>query len=316
MRVDGAAVERLLDVDQRPLVSVFLPDRLGADQGRAGAAPRAPGPVRRRAVAGAARHAPAYAQALAQRNALIARIRAGRGSRESLATLGRAARRARHRADGATAAARSSCSPSRSRGCGARSDSTATPSSLPAALARHRAGGAGRRSWPSGSTATSSAASPATGRTATTSPPTRDGRDLRAYGSQGQQRLALLALLLAEREAIARQPRRLAADAARRRDERARPRPPPGAGRAASRDRRPVGDHRDRPRARARRRPTTTSRSLAVVGRPRCWRWRGRMTPYRRSPRPLALALDPLRDELAPADAAGGRAARLAARGR
>jgi DNA replication and repair protein RecF len=31
----------------------------------------------------------------------------------------------------------------------------------------------------------------------------RDGRDLRAYGSQGQQRLALLALLLSEREAIA-----------------------------------------------------------------------------------------------------------------
>ncbi len=30
-----------------------------------------------------------------------------------------------------------------------------------------------------------------------------DGHDLRAYGSQGQQRLALLALLLAEREAIA-----------------------------------------------------------------------------------------------------------------
>jgi DNA replication and repair protein RecF len=32
---------------------------------------------------------------------------------------------------------------------------------------------------------------------------TRAGRDLRAYGSQGQQRLAVLALLLAEREAIA-----------------------------------------------------------------------------------------------------------------
>lgn len=30
-----------------------------------------------------------------------------------------------------------------------------------------------------------------------------DGHELRAYGSQGQQRLALLALLLAEREAIA-----------------------------------------------------------------------------------------------------------------
>jgi DNA replication and repair protein RecF len=31
----------------------------------------------------------------------------------------------------------------------------------------------------------------------------RSGRELRAYGSQGQQRLALLALLLAERDAIA-----------------------------------------------------------------------------------------------------------------
>jgi DNA replication and repair protein RecF len=33
----------------------------------------------------------------------------------------------------------------------------------------------------------------------------RDGRDLRAFGSQGQQRLALLALLLAEREALSEQ---------------------------------------------------------------------------------------------------------------
>jgi DNA replication and repair protein RecF len=30
----------------------------------------------------------------------------------------------------------------------------------------------------------------------------RDGRELRAYGSQGEQRLALLALLLAERSAL------------------------------------------------------------------------------------------------------------------
>ncbi len=35
----------------------------------------------------------------------------------------------------------------------------------------------------------------------------RDGRELRAYGSQGQQRLALLALLLAERDAARRAPR-------------------------------------------------------------------------------------------------------------
>ena len=31
----------------------------------------------------------------------------------------------------------------------------------------------------------------------------RDGRELRAYGSRGQQRLGLLALLLAERETLA-----------------------------------------------------------------------------------------------------------------
>ena len=43
----------------------------------------------------------------------------------------------------------------------------------------------------------------ATGRTATTSSCAATGRELRAYGSRGQQRLGLLALLLAEREALA-----------------------------------------------------------------------------------------------------------------
>src|SRR5436309_2829618 len=84
MRVDGANVDRLLDVDTRPLVSVFLPDRLELIKGP---------PALRRAhldqfVAAlwpsrvASRRN--YSQALAQRNALIARIRAGRGSRDSL----------------------------------------------------------------------------------------------------------------------------------------------------------------------------------------------------------------------------------------
>ena len=81
----------------------------------------------------------------------------------------------------------------------------------------------------------------------------RDGRELRAYGSQGEQRLALLALLLAEREcsprSAARMPLMLLDDVmseldAERREllvERAR------AGRP-ERDR----DHRPRARARAR----------------------------------------------------------------
>ena len=86
MRADGAPVERLLDVAERPLVSVFLPDRLELVKGA---------PSLRRAHldqlvsalwparAGTRR---TYAQSLAQRNALIARIRGGQGSRASLAT--------------------------------------------------------------------------------------------------------------------------------------------------------------------------------------------------------------------------------------
>ena len=84
MRVDGANVERLVEVSERPLVSVFLPDRLELIKGA---------PSLRRAhldqlVAGLwpARVATrrTYHQSLAQRNALIARIRSGAGSRNSL----------------------------------------------------------------------------------------------------------------------------------------------------------------------------------------------------------------------------------------
>src|SRR3954451_17821890 len=84
MQVDGAAVERLTDVSARPLVSVFLPDRLELVLGA---------PTLRRAHldqvvsalwparAGTRR---AYSAALAQRNALLASIRARRASHASL----------------------------------------------------------------------------------------------------------------------------------------------------------------------------------------------------------------------------------------
>src|SRR5205807_23704 len=80
MRVDGAPVERLIDSPHRPLVSVFLPDRLELIKGV---------PALRRAHldqfvsalwparSGTRR---AYAQALAQRNALIARVGASGSS--------------------------------------------------------------------------------------------------------------------------------------------------------------------------------------------------------------------------------------------
>ncbi|MGH2909120.1 MAG: AAA family ATPase, partial [Solirubrobacteraceae bacterium] len=73
MKADGAPVERLLDVPNRPLVSVFLPDRLelikGAPSLRRGhldafVAALWPARVQTRR---------AYAQSLAQRNALIGR---------------------------------------------------------------------------------------------------------------------------------------------------------------------------------------------------------------------------------------------------
>src|SRR5215210_821652 len=84
MHVDGAAVDRLTDSSARPLVSVFLPDRLELVLGA---------PALRRAhldqVVAAlwpARAATrrAYSAALGQRTALIAGIRAGRAGRGSL----------------------------------------------------------------------------------------------------------------------------------------------------------------------------------------------------------------------------------------
>jgi DNA replication and repair protein RecF len=202
MRADGAPVERLLDVTVRPLVSVFLPDRLELIKGP---------PAMRRAhvdqlVAALwpARSATrrAYAQALAQRNALIARIHAGRGSRDSLAPWdvqlavnGVALMHDRARAvEGISEPFQRLA-----RGLGFiggaevryRPRSRATePEQLTAELGERidadlERGFTGHGPHRDELLFTSNAA------------------ELRAYGSQGQQRLALLALLLAEREAIA-----------------------------------------------------------------------------------------------------------------
>src|SRR5690348_8794432 len=78
MQADGAPVDRLADAPARPLISVFLPDRLELVKGA---------PALRRAhldhlVAAAwparADTRRAYGAALAQRNALLHRIRGGR----------------------------------------------------------------------------------------------------------------------------------------------------------------------------------------------------------------------------------------------
>jgi DNA replication and repair protein RecF len=202
LRADGAPVERLTDVASRPLVSVFLPDRLELVTGA---------PALRRAhldqVVAALRPARAatrraYTAALGQRNALIASIRAGRAGRGSLPAWD--AELARH-------------------GIALMEDRAAVVEELRPRFAEHAAGlrlsgepDVAYRPRSKGATADELAAELAERlesdleRGFTGHGPhrdelvlRRDGRELRAYGSRGQQRLGLLALLLAEREALA-----------------------------------------------------------------------------------------------------------------
>jgi len=201
---DGADVERLVDVADRPLVSVFLPDRLELVKGP---------PALRRAhldqvVAGlwplrsATRRS--YAQALAQRNALLARLRAGRGHPDSLDAWDEEV--ARHAvalmADRAEASALVSPGfPAQASSLGLSGDaalryrprSAATDAASFVAELRERRGGEIERGF--------SAHGPHRDELVLL----RDQRELRVYGSQGEQRLALLALLLSERAVLARE---------------------------------------------------------------------------------------------------------------
>ncbi len=113
MTADGAPVERMLDVESRPLVSVFLPDRLELIKG--------PPAVRRAHLdqfvaalwpprADARRQ---YSRVLAQRNALLGRIRSGRASDATLAGWDVSSPPSRSRC-APTVPRRSRCSPSRS----------------------------------------------------------------------------------------------------------------------------------------------------------------------------------------------------------
>jgi len=202
LQADGVLVDRLVDVEMRPLVCVFMPDRLELVKG--------PPALRRShidqviAASWPARSATrkAYGRALAQRNALLAGIRSSRASRASLDAWD--AELARH-------------------GIALRDDRAAVVDLLAprfSALAellglgdgaelryrpRSRAAGTDELAAELAERVESDLERGFTGHG-----PHRDdvallraGRELRAYGSQGEQRLALLALLLAEREALA-----------------------------------------------------------------------------------------------------------------
>jgi DNA replication and repair protein RecF len=207
MTADGAPVERLLDVPNRPLLSVFLPDRLELVKG--------PPSLRRahldQVVAAIwplrAETRREYSRVLAQRNALLARIRAGRASEGTLATWDRELARSAlalqdQRAETVALLAEPFCRRADQLGCGEgvtveyRPRSRATGEDdfvaelqqrLPQDLERGFSGHGPHRDELT---------------------ILRNGRELRVYGSQGEQRLALLALLLAERAVLAHQRRR------------------------------------------------------------------------------------------------------------
>jgi DNA replication and repair protein RecF len=201
LRVDGAPVDRLIPGVQRPLISVFLPDRLELIKG-------APG-LRRahldQFVAAlwpsrtAARRA--YAQSLAQRNALITRIRQGAAGRETLhAWDEQLARTALDLMADRRAAVQELSAPFR-RWCDElgldgdpalsyRPRSRATDVETLRSELRERVDGDLERGFSGHGPHRDDVAAE------------RHGRSLRSYGSQGQQRMALLALLLAERDVL------------------------------------------------------------------------------------------------------------------
>ena len=202
LRVDGVAVERLADVETRPLAGVFSPDRLELVKG---------GPVLRRAhldqVVAAlwparAENRRRYARALAQRNALLGRLRAGAAGRDALgawdaelAARGIALMSDRREAVAllasrfGSAAAAIGLDADPEVAYRPRSRST-TAAELTAELAARVDADLDRGFTGHGPHRDDLAL-------------VREGRELRSYGSQGQQRLGVLALLLAEREAIA-----------------------------------------------------------------------------------------------------------------
>jgi DNA replication and repair protein RecF len=201
IKADGARLERPLEADTRPLVCVFSPDRLELVKGAAGLRRAHLDEVVVALWPGRRDTRRAYARALAQRNGLLARVRSGSASPQSLGSWTQEL--ARH-------------------GLELMADRRAAVELLSprfAALAGELGleGETTLEYKPRSKAATAEGlaeeleASLATDleRGFTTHGPHRDdlsleldSRSIRRFGSQGQQRLALLALLLAERDAL------------------------------------------------------------------------------------------------------------------
>jgi DNA replication and repair protein RecF len=200
VRADGVALERLGDAPARPLAAVFVPDRL--ELVKAGPSVRRAHVDQVVAAMWPARASTrrAYARALAQRNALLTRGSAGREPSldawdVELARHGHALMTDRAAAVEAIAGRFAALAVDLGLDGDARvayrpRSRASTVEALGEELRERRA-----RDLDRGFTAHG----PHRDEIALT----RAERDLRSFGSQGQQRLAVLALLLAEREAIA-----------------------------------------------------------------------------------------------------------------
>jgi DNA replication and repair protein RecF len=202
LKLDGSSVDRLVDAATRPLLCVFVPDRLGLVKGAAGLRRAhldefiaALWPSRRETRR-------VYARALAQRNSLLARIRARRSSLDSLGGWNREL--ARHGFDlmrdrEQAAAELSPLFTARAAELGLEGEASlayAPRSPAPDAGSLERE--------------LEESAPADVERGFTLLGPHRDdlrvdlrARNVRRFGSQGQQRLALLALMLAERDVLA-----------------------------------------------------------------------------------------------------------------
>jgi DNA replication and repair protein RecF len=202
VRVDGRSVHSLTGTEERPLVSVFLPERLelvkGAPSGRRAHLDRvvaALWPARAETRA-------AYLRALGQRNALLGRIRAGQVGPSGLEAWDSEVARhgvrlmedRREAVEGLRPAFAGLAARLGLPGCAELMYRPRSEADDAAALAGELAA---RRQ------ADLERGFTAHGPHRDELSLTLDGRSLRVYGSQGQQRVALLALLFAERTLLA-----------------------------------------------------------------------------------------------------------------
>jgi DNA replication and repair protein RecF len=201
IRVDESPVERLTDSPARPLVSVFLPDRLelvkGAPSGRRAHLDQLVSALWPSRGANRAQ----YSRAMAQRNALLSRIRGGRVGEGALdawdAELARWGVALRDdRAAAVASVAEGFPVLAGELGLAGEAELRYRPRSRAASaeelaqeLRERRASDLERGFTQHGPHRDELLL-------------LRDGRELKAFGSQGEQRLALLALLLAERAVL------------------------------------------------------------------------------------------------------------------